>query len=151
MKPAISILVYMALAYEIRWHAMSRGYNIEIPDFYDLSRTKYQELRRQTLYFYGKPELLKSKIDEVLSESDHLLEKHLKAEDIKLYHQTGDQISRLINIEKDVNAKSKEKLLKLVSMLDAAYLFAVDPADNLKTEETIIRYIQGNKIAANGN
>ncbi|MEA3241221.1 MAG: hypothetical protein U9P37_06605 [Pseudomonadota bacterium] len=151
MKPSATIFIYTALAREIRYHAISKGYNIEVPDFGDLSRTMYQELRRQVLNSYGTFKSLTEKIDSIFDELDALLKKHLKAEDIKLYHQTGEQIVQVTSIEKEVNTKSKEKLLKLVSMLDAAYLFAVDPADKLKTTEKIIQHIQNNKIVANGN
>lgn len=148
-KNGMSLFIYISLAHEIRYHALNRGYDIRIPEYTNLSRIEYQKLRRQVLYFYGEPDLLTNKIDDVLRAVDFLLKGHLKAEDIELYHQIGNQIAQLINIEKDINKQSKEKLLKLVSMLDAAYLVAVTPSHDLLTEKTVNEYAQQNQ-AING-
>jgi len=150
VKPATTVFIYAALAMELRYHAMTKGYNIEVPAIYDLSRTRYQSLRNNVLYYYNNYDLLAVTVDSVMEKLDYLLEKNLTTERIELYRETGRQVAKMTRIE-SADKYKEEKILKIIAMLDAAYLFAIDPADNLKTEEVIARHIQDNKIIANGS
>ncbi|MGB9500147.1 MAG: hypothetical protein ACKVE4_10470 [Dissulfuribacterales bacterium] len=133
VKPEITVLLYAALSREIRYCAMTKGYNIEAPNIYDLSRTKYQELRKQTLYHYSKIRSLDKSVNTILERLKCLLEQNFETKQVEFFYETGEQIAQIINVSK--NKKVKKPLIKLISMLDAAYLFAVNPASNIKKTE----------------
>jgi len=128
---------------------MTKGYNIETPDIHDLSRIKYQELRKQTLYHYGKIRLLNKSVNDVLERLNILLEQNLGIKQMEFFYETGEQIAQITNISE--NKEIPEPLVKLISMLDAAYLFAVNPASETKKPEEIKQCLQYKENTTNGN